>query len=150
NIEPFIDSFQRLQKQTGSTKTAIMQLLSGAFTGPGALITIVSVVTAAISAIQLGLFDLGEEAKDTIEDLDGLLGSFDRVIEIQEQLGAFEGDEFGIDETRARIREITEDIDEQRSTLQRITELENQRAEIRKQAPDPTARTEEQQKQLDQ
>lgn len=48
NLEPMIQSFNSLRAQTGSTGKALKTLLVSAFTGPGALITAVSLASTAL------------------------------------------------------------------------------------------------------
>lgn len=48
NLEPMIQSFNSLKAQTGSTTKALKTLLVSAFTGPGALITAVSLASTAL------------------------------------------------------------------------------------------------------
>lgn len=130
NINPFIQSFQQLSKQTGSTTTAMKTLLTSAFTGPGALLTISALVTSTMTAIQMGLFDMGEEAKEVEAELQGVLDGIDRIIELRDQFGEFEDDELGISEQTARLEQIEISLREQRSALNQIESLQEKRASV--------------------
>ncbi|HRI24350.1 MAG TPA: hypothetical protein PLZ45_06715, partial [Ferruginibacter sp.] len=63
NINPLLESFQRLKAETGSTKTALASLASGLF-GPAGLGIAVSVATAVLTVFaQNALSKSGDEAE---------------------------------------------------------------------------------------
>lgn len=130
NIEPFITSFQRMGDASTTTGQKIKMLITSAFTGPGALITIVSVATAALTAISMGFIDLGDDAEDTEEALLGVLDVVNKIIELQDQFGAFEDDPFNIAKLNAEMREVSERIQMQRADLAEINELQDRRRVI--------------------
>lgn len=105
NIEPFIQSFQRLKQQTGSTTSAFTTLLKSAFTGPGALITIVSAAMAAITAIQMGLIDLGGSADESKGKMKALLDA------VKELEGVIDRDLSLLDKTERDIQNMERAIE---------------------------------------
>ena len=96
NLEPMIQSFNQLKRATGSTGKALKTLLVSAFTGPGALITAVSLASTALIVFGDKLFQSGEKAGsakeqfDTMkESIDGILSSiaqFDEVTGVESQI----------------------------------------------------------------
>jgi len=80
NLEPMIQSFQHLQRQTGSTTKALKALIVGAFTGPGALLTLVSAVPAAFIIYDKFFKDTGKAAKDAAKDISEFTSEFDDLI----------------------------------------------------------------------
>lgn len=64
NIEPMIQSFNKLKASTGSTTGAIKTLVASMFTGPGALITVTSLATTGLLVFGDKLFGAGEKAKE--------------------------------------------------------------------------------------
>ena len=76
NLDPLAQSFQGLRASTGSARAAIMTLLKSAFTGPGALITVVSLAGSALVLLQRrmsGTGDAGKKAKAGIDAFTGAL-----------------------------------------------------------------------------
>lgn len=127
NINPFIQSFGRLKQQTGSTTSAMKTLLTSAFTGPGAILTISALVTSAITAIQMGLFDWGEEAKDTDEQMEKLMETMDEFIEEQRQMGGENiFDPLGQATTQQKLDQVQALKDE----LQSLFDLRSQAKEL--------------------
>jgi len=63
NIDPLIQSFVNLRKETGSGKAAFQALL-GALTGGGGLLVGVSVLTSALQFVQVGFSRWGASAND--------------------------------------------------------------------------------------
>jgi hypothetical protein len=69
NINPMLESFQRLKAQTGSTKTAF-QALIGSLSGAGGLGLAVGIGSAALSLLGQGFFSAGRSAKKAKDDVD--------------------------------------------------------------------------------
>jgi hypothetical protein len=70
NLNPLLESFQRLKVETGSTKGAL-QALGGSLMGAGGLGLALSLVTAAVSFAQMGFRAWGvenEEAKKKVDE----------------------------------------------------------------------------------
>lgn len=96
NLEPMIQSFNQLKGQTGSTTRALKTLLVSAFTGPGALITAVSLGSTLLLTFGDRIFGAGKKADEAgpmfdgmKEAVDGLLSSiaeFDTVTGIEGQI----------------------------------------------------------------
>lgn len=69
NIEPLLLSFQSLKKEAGSTGMALKQLIKGAFTGPGALITVFSVVSSLAIVFSRRSRDTGKAGEEASEGI---------------------------------------------------------------------------------
>lgn len=75
NIDPLVQSFVTLRKETGSNKAALAALTSS-LTGGGGLILAVSLVTSALQFAQIGLSRWGASSKKAKEEQDELAKSF--------------------------------------------------------------------------
>jgi hypothetical protein len=69
NINPLLESFQRLQKESGGTKSALKILVSS-LAGAGGLGLAVSIGTAALSLFGMAMQKSGSEAKKAAEKTD--------------------------------------------------------------------------------
>lgn len=79
NIDPLVQSFVQLRKETGSGKAAFAALTSS-LTGGGGLILAVSLVTSALQFAQLGFSRWGASAKKAKEEQDSLKAGTDQFI----------------------------------------------------------------------
>jgi len=79
NLEPMIQSFNSLKAQTGSTTTALTTLLKSAFTGPGALITAVSVASSLAIVFSQRMRGAGKASKDTKKELEATTSAVDEL-----------------------------------------------------------------------
>lgn len=86
NIEPLVSSFQSLRVQTGSATGALKQLAVSAFTGPGALITVVSLATSALVVFGDELFSLGEDGVDFEKKTEGIIKRFEELLKLRNEL----------------------------------------------------------------
>jgi hypothetical protein len=75
NIDPLVQSFVSLRKETGSGKAALSALASS-LAGGGGLILGISLVTSALQFAQLGLSRWGQSTKEAKEKQDSLTSSF--------------------------------------------------------------------------
>lgn len=125
NINPLLESFQRLQKDTGSTKAALLSMASG-LTGPAGI----GVAIGAISALSVVFSKQLTEA---------FKGPKDAVKEFREELGKVKSDVYkligGIEATRTTglglVKIITGgDENEQKRALERLKELFKDNAAI--------------------
>jgi hypothetical protein len=79
NIDPLIQSFVQLRKETGSGKAALAALTSS-LAGGGGLILGISLLTSALQFVQLGFSRWGASAKKTKEEQDKLKQGTDQLI----------------------------------------------------------------------
>lgn len=128
NINPFIESFSRMGNESTTTAQKMKMLLTSAFTGPGAILTISALVTSAITAIQMGLFDWGEEAESTDEQMESLMETMDEFIDEQRQLGGENiFDPLGQASTEQRLDQVRE----LKNELESMFELRDQAEDLR-------------------
>jgi tetratricopeptide (TPR) repeat protein len=133
NINPLLESFQRLQKETGSTKTALKSLVSG-LTGAGGLGLAVSVVSSLLIVFGDKLFGAKEASKASEEALrsfgEALEGVKDGVKSLSDEL-QFTNQLGGIN-VKIRGGGDVQDLLEQ-SVAQRVktTKLEAQRDKLK-------------------
>ena len=80
NIDPLVQSFVSLRKETGSTGGAL-KALGASLTGSGGLILGISLVTSALQFAQLGFSRWGASAKKAKEDGDKLKQGQEQLIE---------------------------------------------------------------------
>jgi hypothetical protein len=73
NINPALESFKRLQAETGSTKAALSSMASGLM-GAGGLGIAVSIATSLLVVFGDKIFSSGKKAKEAEEDMKGLAG----------------------------------------------------------------------------
>lgn len=85
NIDPLVQSFNSLRAQTGSTTGALRTLLTSAFTGPGALITVFSLASTAALVFGDRLFGAGKKAGKASEEVEGLVEAADNLRKVLEQ-----------------------------------------------------------------
>jgi len=91
NIEPLVQSFVQLRKETGSGKAALSALASS-LAGGGGLILGISLLTSVLQFVQLGFSRWGASAKQTKEDQDKLKQGTDQLVtSITKQRIEFEG-----------------------------------------------------------
>jgi len=79
NIDPLVQSFVQLRKETGSGKAALSALASS-LAGGGGLILGISLLTSALQFVQLGFSRWGASAKQTKEEQDKLKQGTDQLI----------------------------------------------------------------------
>ena len=79
NIDPLVQSFVQLRKETGSGKAALAALTSS-LAGGGGLILGISLLTSALQFVQLGFSRWGASAKQTKEEQDKLKQGTDQLI----------------------------------------------------------------------
>jgi hypothetical protein len=91
NIDPLIQSFVQLRKETGSGKAALSALASS-LAGGGGLILGISLLTSVLQFVQLGFSRWGASAKQTKEDQDKLKQGTDQLVtSVTKQKVEFEG-----------------------------------------------------------
>jgi hypothetical protein len=64
NIQQLAGSFQQLKNSTGSTSAALKAGFASIISPGNALVLVVSLITSALTAYQMGAFDSAEETKD--------------------------------------------------------------------------------------
>jgi hypothetical protein len=64
NIQQLAFSFQELRNQSNSTSAALKQAFLQIFSPGNALVLVISLITTALTAYQMGVFDSKEETKD--------------------------------------------------------------------------------------
>jgi len=79
NIDPLVQSFIALRKETGSGKAAL-SALTASLTGGGGLIIAVSLITSALQFAQLGFSRWGASAQKVKEDQDKLKQGTDQLV----------------------------------------------------------------------
>jgi hypothetical protein len=79
NIDPLVQSFVQLRKETGSGKAALAALTSS-LAGGGGLIIGISLLTSALQFVQLGFSRWGASAKQTKEEQDKLKQGTDQLV----------------------------------------------------------------------
>lgn len=114
NLDPLAQSFQNLRAQTGSARGALMTLLRSAFTGPGALITAVSLAGSALILLQRRFRKTGKDAEEAKAGIESFTSALDNQIDAISDLRA-EGDK-GLDvdirKSQDRIKILDEAISE--------------------------------------
>jgi len=75
NLNPLLESFQQLKKESGSTGGALKALV-GSLTGAGGIGLALSVVTAAFTFAQMGLRAWGVTSSETKKEIDATTKSF--------------------------------------------------------------------------
>lgn len=80
NLDPLMQSFQKLQKQAGSTTGALKALLVGAFTGPGALLTLTSAIPAAFIIYDKFFKDTADSAAKATKKITDFTSEFTKLI----------------------------------------------------------------------
>lgn len=80
NINPLLESFQRLQAESKATGNSIGTLLVGALKGPAGLGLAIGVVSAAVTFMTTGLSRWGASAEKTKEKIDELKKSQDALV----------------------------------------------------------------------
>lgn len=135
NINPLLESFQRLQKETGSTKTAFKSLVSG-LTGAGGIGLAVSVVTSLLIVFGDKLFgakkaseasetalrsfaDALESVKDGVKDLNDELDFANQLGSINIKIGGF-GELKDLQEQSVAQREFTAELEKSKSDLEKL------------------------------
>jgi len=124
NIDPLVQSFQGLKASTGSTMGALKSLLTSAFTGPGALITVTSLATTGLlllSRRMSGAGEAGKKAKAGVEAFTGALEDQIKAINAlaygdstQDQLKAAENQKRIYESSLAeleKMRDVNQEID---------------------------------------
>lgn len=105
NIEPLLLSFQSLKKEAGSTGRALKQLIKGAFTGPGALITVFSVVSSLAIVFSRRSRDTGKAGEEASEGISKQAEALREVAQAYESLNQ-QTTEQAIDNEIAFTREV--------------------------------------------
>jgi len=105
NIEPLLLSFQSLKKEAGSTGMALKQLIKGAFTGPGALITVFSVVSSLAIVFSRRSRDTGKAGEEASEGISKQAEALREVAQAYESLNQ-QTTEQAIDNEIAYTQEI--------------------------------------------
>jgi len=106
NIEPMIQSFNKLKASTGSTTGAIKALTLSMFSGPGALITVTSLATTGLLVFGDKLFGAGKKAKEASTSVDLYTSKITKLIEQQNKLRFGDSDDLQA-EYKAAQNEVT-------------------------------------------
>ena len=106
NLEPMIQSFNKLKSQTGTTTGALKTLLTSAFTGPGALITTVSLASTLLIAFGDDLFSAGQDAEGAEELLSGLNTEIDVMTRALDKFSQ-KDDPFGLESMKNELLAIS-------------------------------------------
>ncbi|MDV7396162.1 hypothetical protein RZS08_32515, partial [Arthrospira platensis SPKY1] len=115
-MEPMILSFQNIQKQAGGTALALKTLAKSAFTGPGAIITVVSLASTALLMFGDRLFKAGDKAKKAAEDMKEFSSTLGGVI------GTLQGDLLGGDADQ--LERLNDRYERTKQALADLQELE--------------------------
>jgi len=124
NIDPMLQSFQYLKEDAGSTKGALVALLKGAFTGSGALLTITTLVTSALTFIALHMRGLGSESKAASKNLKLINSALDNLQKYGKSNTVF--DPLGLNDTQKQIQNLQSIKD----NLQKIFDLQKQQKSL--------------------
>jgi uncharacterized membrane protein YgcG len=85
NIQQLAGSFQILKNETGSTSAALKAGFASIFAPGNALVLVISLITSALTAYQMGAFDSKEETKDLEKETE----TFDQTLrKVIDSLGA--------------------------------------------------------------
>lgn len=129
NIDPLVQSFQGLRASAGSTGGALRLLLKSAFTGPGAMITVVSLATSGLLLLQKRMRGTGDAANEAKPDVE----TFNKVLEDQVkallQLQNLKGPEGQLQIAREQLKvydQVLADLKEQ----QRLLEEQSTKEEV--------------------
>lgn len=82
NIDPLVQSFIQLRKETGSGKAALAAL-TASLTGGGGLILAISLITSALQFAQLGLSRWGQSTKEAKDETKNAKDELDKYVEAQ-------------------------------------------------------------------
>jgi hypothetical protein len=122
NLDPLAQSFQNLRTQTGSTRNALMTLLRSAFTGPGALITAVSLAGSALILLQRRMRGTGEAGEQAKAGVEAFTGAIKDQADALAELRFDDGLEGQLDSAKLNLQ-ITEDTIEE---LQKMAKVANE------------------------
>lgn len=140
NIEPMVSSFQKLQTQTGSTRGAIKQLATSLLTGPGAMITAVSVVTSLLVVFRDKLFQSKKTVDETKESVEALSNAFNKLVKENRKLNDLNA-ETTMERLSAAQKEEEDQLDLLLEAQENFREFEKKRFEDAKNASQIIART---------
>lgn len=80
NLNPLLESFQRLQAESKATGVSITSLVGSALKGPAGIGLALGVVTAAITFAEIGFSRWGASAKKAKEAADEVKKAFDNIV----------------------------------------------------------------------
>jgi hypothetical protein len=80
NLNPLLESFQRLQAESKATGVSITSLISSALKGPAGIGLALGIVTAALTFAEIGFSRWGASAKKAKEAADEVKKAFDNIV----------------------------------------------------------------------
>lgn len=89
NIDPLVQSFISLKKETGSATNAFKTLLKSAFTGPAALITVFSLASTAAVFFAMKMRGAGSASKEAEESIKDQIKAVNDLNKAYNQLAGF-------------------------------------------------------------
>lgn len=123
NINPLVDSFARLKRETGSTGGALKALV-GSLTGAGGLGLAIGVVTAAFTIYQNGILGFNrktKEAKDSFEDFKASLR--DSAAITDDAVGSVEGEIVRVRALASVVGDLNKSTAERKSALSELQSI---------------------------
>ena len=116
NLDPLIQSFGQLQKETGSAGGAL-KALAGSLIGPAGIGLAFSIASAAFTAFQMGLFDSGEESKKAA---DKIRSSFDI---ITEATASVQGEAAKVQVLSSVVQDLSKSYEERNNALNQLKKI---------------------------
>ena len=116
NLDPLIQSFGQLQKETGSAGGAL-KALAGSLIGPAGIGLAFSIASAAFTAFQMGLFDSGEESKKAA---DKIRSSFDI---ITESTASVQGEAAKVQVLSSVVQDLSKSYEERNNALNQLKKI---------------------------
>lgn len=116
NLDPLIQSFGQLQKETGSAGGAL-KALAGSLIGPAGIGLAFSIASAAFTAFQMGLFDSGEESKKAA---DKIRSSFDI---ITESTASVQGEAAKVQVLSSVVQDLSKSYEERNNALNQLKRI---------------------------
>ena len=116
NLDPLIQSFGQLQKETGSAGGAL-KALAGSLIGPAGIGLAFSIASAAFTAFQMGLFDSGEESKKAA---DKIKSSFDI---ITDSTASVQGEAAKVQVLSSVVQDLSKSYEERNNALNQLKRI---------------------------
>ena len=122
NLDPLAQSFQNLRAQTGSARGALMTLLKSAFTGPGALITAVSLAGSGLLLLQRRMRGTGEAGEQAKAGVEAFTGAINDQVDALAELRFDDGLQGQLDTAKLNLQVTEDTIDE----LEKMAKVANE------------------------
>ncbi len=121
NLNPLLESFQRLRKESGSTGGALKAFL-GSLTGAGGIGLALSAVTSIITISTFGIMNFGRKSKEAASDTDELSKAAEEAKKKQEEFAsAINQASSAIISQKKHFEDIRSIIDETSSSYNNLT-----------------------------